>query len=238
VIGIRWHAIACVAALIAFHPFATGQNAIVEAKQGDSVSTPSPALLDELRQWKISGPANPSRLLPKSTFDGPLERNYTLKNKRVRKFLQGETQSVGINLGWTDDAEPATAAKVTRWFFVRNGGGDGPLTYGETIAIGVGAQPSFIQNKERAVGINLDWSETPVFEWTLAGGPAGQAIDPNKYLAIYNAKAEEFLIFFDRTAGADIGWPSSMTWGDQLKGELLKQAKKAALQALLAAAAE
>jgi hypothetical protein len=125
-----------------------------------------------------------------------------------------------------------------RWFFVRNGGGDGPLRYGETIAIGVGAQPSFIQNKERAVGINLDWSETPVFEWTLAGGPAGQAIDPNKYLAIYNAKAEEFLIFFDRTAGADIGWPSSMTWGDQLKGELLKQAKKAALQALLAAAAE
>jgi hypothetical protein len=225
------------AVLLALHLSTTGPNSVVEAKHADPLSSPTPALLDELKQWKISGPAEPTHLLPKSTFEGPAERNYTFKNKKVRKFLQSETQTAGINLGWTDDAGPATAAKVARWFFVRNGVGGGPLTYGETVAIGVGRKPSFIRNQHRTVGIDLDWSDTPVFEWKLAGGPAGQAIDPNQYLAIYNDKAGEFLIFFDRTAGADIGWPSSKTWGDQLKGELLEQAKKAALQALLAAAA-
>ncbi len=198
---------------------------------------PTPELLDELKQWKISTPTAPTRLWPKPNFDGPAERNYTLKNKRVRKFLQNETQRFGINLGWTDDAEPVTAAKVARWFFARNGGASGPLVYGETVAIGNGRKPSFIRYEQRTVGINLGWSDTPVCEWKLVGGPAGTEIDPTRYLAIYNEKAEEFLVFFDRTAGGDIGWPSSQTWGAQLSGELLEYAKKEALKALLAAAA-
>jgi hypothetical protein len=199
-------------------------------------SSPSVAVIEELKQWKFSSPAKPSHLLPKSSFEGPAGRNYNLKNKKVRKFLQGEKQAVGINLGWTDDAEPATATNAARWFFARKGGGDGPLTYGETVAIGSGKKPSFIRHEERSIGINLGWSDTPVFEWKLAGGPAGDKIDPNVYLAIYNENASEFLIFFDRTAGGDIGWPSSETWGHQLKGELLEQAKEAALKALLAMA--
>jgi hypothetical protein len=202
-----------------------------------SVPAPTAALLDELKQWKISNAAKPNRLFPKVTFEGPAERNYTLKNKQVRKFLQHETQQFGINLGWTDDAEPATAEKVARWFFARNGGTDGPLTYGEMVAVGNGQKPSFIRYEERTLGINLGWSHQPVFEWRLIGGSLGRLIDPNSYLAIYNEKAGEFFVAFDRTVGADIGWPSSQTWGEQLTGELLEQAKKAAIKALLAAAA-
>lgn len=202
----------------------------------NSLPAPTAALLNELKQWKISSPARPTHLLPKSTFDGPADRSYTLKNSQIRKFLQNETQRFGINLGWTDDAEPATAAHVARWFLSREGS-DGPLVYGETLALGNGRKPSFIRYAKRDFGINLDWSNTPIFEWKLAGGPAGRAIDPNQYLAIYNDKAGEFLVCFDRTVGGDIGWPSSQTWGDQLKGELLEYAKKEALKALLAAAA-
>jgi hypothetical protein len=195
------------------------------------------AVLDELKQWYISSPAKPRQLLPKSTFEGPADRSYNLKDSKVRKFLQHEEQTYGINLGWTDDAEPETAKKVARWFFSRSAEGDRPLRYGETIAIGNGKKPSFIRYKERTVGINLDWSNTPVYEWKLAGGELGQPIDPRKYLAIYNQKGGEFLIFFDRTRGGDIGWPSSQTWGAQLTDELLEQAKEKGVELLLKAAA-
>jgi hypothetical protein len=201
-----------------------------------SVALSDTAILDELKQWMISNPSKPRRLLPKANFEGPADRNYDLKNKKVRKFLQHEEQDVGINLGWTDDAEPATAKKVARWFFMHKGGGNQPLTYGEPVAIANGKKPSFIRYKVRDIGINLDWSDTPVFEWILGGGKAGP-VSPNEYLAIYNQKAGEFFIFFDRTAGADIGWPSSKTWGKQLSEKVIEEAKKEAVKALIEAAA-
>jgi len=190
-------------------------------------------VLEELKQWKVNRPSKPSRLLPKSGFGGPADRSYTLKNGKVRKFLQHEEQSVGINLGWTDDAEPSTAAKVARWFFARSGASDKPLVYGETLAIGNGGSPSFIRNKKRTAGVDLDWSTTPVFEWKLVGGEPGTTIDPADYLAIYNEKAGEFLIFFNRTAGGDIGWPSSKTWGEQIPDVVVEKAKKRAEKILL-----
>jgi hypothetical protein len=60
-----------------------------------------------LKQWAMGSNARRA-LQPKAEFAGPAERNYNLKNKRLRKFLQYEHQTFGINLGWTDDAEPAT----------------------------------------------------------------------------------------------------------------------------------
>ena len=90
------------------------------------------------------------------------------KNRKVRKFLQHETQTFGINLGWTDDAEPATATHLARWFFARDGG-SGPLTSGETVAIGNRKKPSFTRYRKRDVGVNLDWSDQPVLEWNLVG---------------------------------------------------------------------
>jgi hypothetical protein len=214
----------------------TDSSGSVNARTGVAPAAPSQALLEELKQWKIDSPAGPTQILPKPRFDGAADRNYTVKNRKLRKFLQHESQTCGINLGWTDDAEPATAHKVRRWFFARASGNTGPLVYGESIAMGNGMDPSFIRYGSRTLGINLEWSNTPVYEWKLAGKAAGTVVDPDDYLAIYNEKAGEFFIFFDRTKCGDIGWPSSQTWGDQLKGEVLNQLKKAALEALLAAA--
>jgi hypothetical protein len=245
----RGRIIAAVAALATLQPMqstmaqgpTTGRpidrSGTVKARTGTPASAPSPALLDELKQWKINAPSRPMQILPKASFEGPADRSYTLKNRKVRKFLQHESQVCGINLGWTDDAEPSTANKVRRWFFTRAGGGTGPLVYGEYIAIGNGMDPSFIRYEKRTLGVNLGWSDAPVYEWRLAGGPAGVVVNPDDYLAIYNERAGEFFIFFDRTRCGDMGWPSSQTWGDQITGELLEQVKKAALEALLAAAA-
>jgi hypothetical protein len=202
---------------------------LLHASEGDSDMTDSAEstdlLIDHFKQWKFNQPKKADRLLQKPAFQGATARNYWLKNGKARKFLQHEEQTVGINLGWTDDAEPATGKKVARWFFTRSAGGDRPIRYGDKVALGNGQTPSYIRYAERDVGINLDWSKTPVFEWQLLGGELGKQVDPDDYLAIYNMKAAECLLFFDRTAGADIGWPSSKTWRDQV-GDLLAEAAR------------
>ena len=182
-------------------------------------------VVDYLEQWRFDPNNPPHPLVPKAQFSGPADRNYNLKNSRTRKFLQWEEQTFGINLGWTDNAEPATAVKVARWFLARPGTSATPVRYGELVAPGYGISPSFIKYEERTVGINLGWSDSPVFEWKLLGGPIGRPVSSGDLLAIYNQRAGDCLIYFDRTVGGDIGWPSSQTWTDQL-GDILTQAVK------------
>jgi hypothetical protein len=189
---------------------------------------------DPRRPHQENGP-----IRPKTSFAGPANRNYQLKNLQYRKFLQWEDQ-VGMNVGWTDDAEPSTATRVQRWFFRRNGSNESPIRYGELLALGNGKPPSFMNYESRTVGVNLQWHDTPSFEWKLLGGRLGTEIKTGDRLAIYNTKAKECFIAFDRTVGGDVGWPSSKTWGEQfedklgdLAGKALDRAIQAAVTALL-----
>jgi len=188
------------------------------------------ALVDIYKQWMI-GPITtmPSRpVLPKKKFEGLSERNYAIKNKQNRKYLQHEDQTWGINLGWTDDATDKTGLRVSRWFFIRQSDSSEPLKYGETISLANGKQPSFVNYERRPVGINLGFSNSPSFEWKILGGKPGTLVRTKEWVALYNLKSEkgEPLIHFNRTAGADIGWPSSKTWSDQFYAELKEEFKK------------
>ena len=187
-----------------------------------TVSSPDiAALAAEFTQWFLAnGKAGP--VLPKDKFSVHPERNFSVKGSRPRKFLQHENQTFGINLGWTDNASPATEAKVSRWFVDRPGTDTAPIRYGETVALANGGSPSFLRYAERTVGINLEWSETPVFEWKLLGGRVGTPVNAKNPVAIYNARAGSagspgnFLIHFDRNVGGDIGWPDSKRWESQI----------------------
>jgi len=197
----------------------------------DSVSD----MVEKFKQWVIN-PNNPGQqVLPKSSFGGPADRNYSLQGTDGPKtFLQHENQTFGINLGWTDHSDKGTEQKVRRWFFAKNG--DGPIHYGDVIALANGQDPSFLENKKRSVGINLEFSKTPVFEWKILGGTIGQPVITGQRVAIFNMSDGEPLIFFDRTAGGDIGWPSSQTWWDQAERfgkQALKEAMTEAIKALL-----
>jgi hypothetical protein len=190
------------------------------------------SLADDLKQWMIGSAGT---LQPKRKFDGRPERNFNLRGLKLDKYLQHEEQRFGINLGWTDDASAKTAAKVTRWFFARESSDDGALRYAETVALGNGGDPSFVRYENRTVGVNLGWSKTPVYEWKIVGGTAGTPVQAGQKVALFNEKANECLIYFDRTAGGDIGWPTSQRWEDQLKSLAVKAGKEAAKKAVLAA---
>ena len=179
-----------------------------------------------LMQWRILLPGTGAQLRQKPEFGVKSERNFALYGTVPDRYLQHENQTYGINLGWTDNASAATRAKVTRWFVDRPGSTDGPVTYGERIALGNGKDPSFIRYADRVVGVNLDWSNKPVYEWRFVGGTPGTPIKDGATVAIYNDEAGSdaspgnFLIYFDRTVGGDLGWPDSKTWGEQAKSKL------------------
>lgn len=179
--------------------------------------------VDVFLQWTIGADA------PGIVTSG---HRYTLKNRTNRKFFQYEEQTWGINLGWTDDAEPSTAAKVRRWAFVGKGGAKAPMTYGQPVALAWGDR--FVRYGARDVGINLDWSKAPVFEWQLLGGAPGAPVRTGEWLSLFNTRSEggEPLLHFDRTVGGNIGWPSSKTWGAQLKEMGTDLAKDAILDYL------
>lgn len=168
-----------------------------------------------LKQWRLD-PNHPGHAFyAKASFSGPARRNTNLKNTMEQRFLQWESQTFGINLGWTDDVSTATANRVSRWFFTRNDTTH-PIRYGNTVALGNGGSPSYIRYAERTFGINLEWSSTPRYEWKLLGGKKGQIVRSGDRISIYNTVTKQPLIYFDRTVGGDIGWPNSETWGEQV----------------------
>ena len=178
-----------------------------------------------LKQWMFDPNHTHHPLRAKPSFTGPADRNTNLKNSHTRKFLQWEDQDFGINLGWTDDASPATALRVSRWFFTSPSDDPSPIRYGQSMALGYGTSPSYIHYAERTFGVNLDWSATPRFEWKLLGGTIGQEVRSGDWLALFNQTAGDCLIYFDRTVGGDIGWPDSETWPEVIKDAVMQAIK-------------
>ncbi|MBW9213270.1 hypothetical protein KV102_00320 [Mumia sp. zg.B53] len=175
-----------------------------------------------LKQWMFDPNHQHHALLPKRSFEGPASRNTNLKNSNTKKFLQWEHMFFGINLGFTSDASATTAERVRRWFFTRPHNDESPLRYGDVFALGYGADPSYIRNAQRSVGVDLKWSTKPKFEWEILGGPRGTPVRSGDWVAIYNRVAKEPLIHFPRELGGEIGWPSSTTLVDQLTDVVLK----------------
>lgn len=194
---------------------------------------------DLISQWTIGANIDPAQTVrSKFDFSGAASRNYSLKNAEPRKFLQYEKQRVGINLGWTDDAEPQTEGRVRQWYFTKpRDAGEGPVRYGDVIAIGNGAHDAhYIHYAVRTWGINLDWSIVPVFEWKLLGGRIGSEVLTGDRLTIFNTRSEgegEPLIFVDRDAGGDLGWPSTESWMEIATGVVREQAEKLVREAVV-----
>jgi hypothetical protein len=155
-------------------------------------------------QWAILNPDG-------ATVEIKPGKRYLLKNTSNRHFLYNKKQGTfgGINLGFTDDAEPGTAKKVVHWEFLNRE--RTPVKYGEPVALWCNG--GWLYYGHRDIGINLLWSKGPNHSWRLFGGRPGTPAKTRDLLCIWNMHGDigEPLIYFKREIGGNIGWPSSKT---------------------------
>jgi len=159
-----------------------------------------------LKQWTILDPGG-------RQVDIRPGQRHLLKNSTNRHFLQYKEQKWGINIGFSDNAAPSTAAKVVHWELLNQH--RTPVKYDEPVAIR--CKDDYLRYGSRTVGINLVWSDNAVFEWRLLGGKPGTPVRTRDSLSIFNMHSEngEPLIYFQREIGGNIGWPSSKTLTEQ-----------------------
>jgi len=144
---------------------------------------------------------------------------YSMHCRSNDQFLTYKKTNFGISLGYKTVEECKTHFRLPDER-------ERDILTGERVALGIGGGRAFLYYDERTVGINLDWSGPPKFEWLLLDetGEMGKPIPTGSLVAISNVKVEpqaDYLIHHDRTAGADVGWTSSPSLLDRLK-EVIK----------------
>lgn len=140
---------------------------------------------------------------------------YNLFCTANRRFLSYVKTGFGINLDFTTNNE----RKV---FLQLKDRAERDIRTGDLVALGVGGSPSFLYYDERVFGINLKYSKSPVYEWRIIGasGELGKPIAMGETVALVNTKVKpdpDFLIYFKRPAGSDIGWTTSPGWADRFR---------------------
>ena len=184
---------------------------------------------EKVKTWKIGpGPGNIQSW-----------NNYTDNNgaylfcETNGKYLTYKKVPLGINLDFISDS------KVYKTHFRLPDGTERDILSGESVALGIGGGEAFLRYADRTAGINLEWSNSPVFEWRLFGGQSGTPIAYDSLIAIVNDKVEpalDFLVYFDRLPGmGDVGWTSSPDFWDKVGDLAEKELVDAAKVALLAA---
>lgn len=176
---------------------------------------------DKVQVWRFAG--KPGNLKTQNAYE--TNSGYNLFCRSNEKYLTWEKQTLGVNLGYEG------TGKERKIHLRTPDGKERQVMSGEQIAFGIGGDPAFLMYAERTVGINLEWSEKPLFEWRIYahGGPLGVAIPTGSFVSIVNEKVKpnpDFLIYMDRP-GADVGWTTSPSFWDSLTAA----AEKAAIQA-------
>ena len=177
----------------------------------------------KVRQWKL-GPAGGNV----ASWNNYQNNNGAyLLNTENNQYLTWKTVPLGINLGYISHQEYKTHFRLPD-------GTERDILSGEPVALGIGGGEAFLRYAKRTTGINLTWSQSPVFEWRIFGPTEGAPIPYDAPVAIVNDKVQptpDFFIRFDRPPGmADVGWTTSPGFWDTVGDAVVKAAIQAAIE--------
>ncbi len=137
-----------------------------------------------------------ANIIPNNTF------TYDFFNLSKTKCLKYGRREYGINLVWDDPAPPEANIQ-----FQRESGSNAPLRYEELFAIKV-RNGGFLHYEEREYGINLKWSNTPIFEWQFKGDGSGSGdiVQIGSMVGLFNIVSNDYLFYDPRRYGIDLKW--------------------------------
>jgi hypothetical protein len=157
--------------------------------------TMSHQLPEEVKLWRLRSGDSPVSL----------GERYSLQNIHDGAgFLGYGERAFGINLVW----ENQPPDNIT---FRRQGRSAGPLVFGESISMHV-KNHAYVRYGKRTWGVNLVWTEVPVYDWQIHGGEIGSPVPTGANLALFNETEEDFLVYYERPFGINLGWSKSGPW--------------------------
>jgi hypothetical protein len=137
------------------------------------------------------------------------DRPYRLFNQYNHSYLDYYSRNRGINLAFNQALATANI-KFVRLLFSAV-----PIKYGERVAIHV-ERGGYLYNCQRAYGINLCYSPTPVFQWELRdasylnGETHNHAFIPSgATFALIKTNNNGYLIYGSRTWGPNLNWATT-----------------------------
>jgi hypothetical protein len=132
-----------------------------------------------------------------------------LVNQTNDKCVVYHERKYGINLGWSDcDAIDPNIRFVRKADVAEHSS----LKFGERLAMKV-IDHGYIRYGQREFGINLVWSDTPVYEWEIRGGTIGDAVPTGVPVILYNRVGSDSVIYCERPFGINLRWTDDCTGG-------------------------
>ena len=159
-----------------------------------------PIPTEELNEeWGVggSGTCNPDQTNCTLNAGSPI----SLWNKHLGRYLQYGSRDYGINLVWA----PRGPSPVKAVRLIRAKGTLDPISYGEPLALYVEGG-KYLKYAEREYGINLVWSDTPVFEWKISGGAAETLVNSRRAVGLMNTKIGQHVVYCEREYGINLRW--------------------------------
>lgn len=83
--------------------------------------------------------------------------------------------------------------------------GQRPLNFNETFALYVKGR-GYIKYQDRNRGINLGWSDLPVYEWKIVLGEQRASVPSNTAVALFNLTRNDYVIYARREYGINLDW--------------------------------
>jgi hypothetical protein len=184
-----------------WRPLALASVALVLAV--GALVTPSRALADHstgVQQWQFG--SSSQRLL-----DGVPVR---LENTYVHDFVVHGERAFGINLVWRDASDPEWTVRVL------GASAGSPVRYNRRVALYNERVGKYVVYGHRPYGINLIWSESPRFEWSIRGlDGSGDPLTSSSTVtgrsrALFNHTVGKYVVYGPRNFGINLVWASSL----------------------------